>query len=76
MKIIVEIDGIRHRLVHGRNKKSPCYDCSLERVCSKYIGSPCLRAGDYFKLDKEKFVTIETEEFYNNQLEPISGRDI
>lgn len=55
MKVILEIDGIRHRLVHGRNKKGDCYNyCSLERVCSKYIGSPCLRACDYFKLEKEK----------------------
>lgn len=54
MKAIVEIDGIRHRLVHGRDKTSLCYRCSLERVCSKYIGSPCLRGGDYFKLEKEK----------------------
>lgn len=54
-KVILEIDGIRHRLVHGRNKKGDCYNyCSLERVCSKYIGSPCLRAGEYFKLEKEK----------------------
>lgn len=53
-KVIVEIDGIRHRLVHGRDKTSPCYRCSLEHVCSKYIGSPCLRGGDYFKLEKEK----------------------
>ena len=28
-KVIVEIDGIRHRLVHGRDKTSPCYRCSL-----------------------------------------------
>ncbi len=58
-KVIVEIDGIRHRKVNGRMPKTPierCQKCSLIEVCCEKIGSPCLRDKyDYFVLEKSNY---------------------
>lgn len=54
MKIIVEIDGKRHRLVKSRKGGNLCEICSIEMYCTKNIGSPCLDSGDYFKHEKTK----------------------
>lgn len=50
-KIIVEIDGIRHKMV--RNKvKDPCRACSLNKFCTNNVGSPCIGKNDHFILEK------------------------
>lgn len=47
-KVIIEINGVRHRLVRGRYVKDYCEKCSLEKECASIIGSPCLHVFDYF----------------------------
>lgn len=52
MKVIVEIDGVRHKMV--KNKvKDPCNACSLSKLCANKIGSPCLGGNDHFILDSK-----------------------
>lgn len=52
MKVIVEIDGVRHKMV--KNKvKDPCNACSLSKLCTKKIGSPCLGGNDHFILESK-----------------------
>lgn len=53
MKIIVEINGERHRHVKSRKVQDLCAICSIEKYCSKNIGSPCLTEY-YFKREKTK----------------------
>lgn len=53
-KVIVEIDGIRHRMFRGRNNVDPCSKCSLEKHCTKIVGSPCLSPYDCFKKEEEQ----------------------
>jgi len=52
-KVIVEINGVRHYMIRGRNNADPCFKCSLEKYCNKIIGSPCLSLFDYFKKVEE-----------------------
>lgn len=52
-KVIIEINGVRHYMVRGRNNVDPCSKCSLEKHCTKIIGSPCLSPYDYFKKVEE-----------------------
>ncbi len=52
-KVIVEINGVRHRMIRGRNNVDPCSKCSLEKYCTKIVGSPCLGSYDYFKKVEE-----------------------
>ena len=50
-KIILEIDGVRHKMV--RNKvKDPCRACSLNKFCTYDVGSPCIGENDHFILEK------------------------
>ena len=53
-KIIVEIDGERHRMVIGKKYYDPktCEKCSLYKndACGEIIGQPCLQGNEYFKL--------------------------
>ncbi len=52
-KVVVEIDGVRHRMVKGRTPRDCCQKCSLRKACCKKIGSPCLGDKyDYFVLEK------------------------
>ena len=55
-KIIVEIDGERHRMVSGRAGRigNICSKCSLVDLCSEEIGSPCLDSRDYFVKEKKQ----------------------
>lgn len=39
MKVIIEIDGIRHRLIENKEKIS-CSQCSLENFCSRLCQEP------------------------------------
>ena len=53
-KVIVEIDGQRHKLSKITKKGvNPCEKCSIEVYCGKVIGSPCLQANEHFVLEKE-----------------------
>ena len=61
MSTIIEIDGIRHRLVEDEDKGSNCSDCSLESVCPKTKGihlavnALCVILDDYdhhFEIEK------------------------
>ena len=53
-KVILEIDGIRHRMVRGRKNAEPCSKCSLEKQCTNIVGSPCLSLYEYFKKEEEQ----------------------
>ena len=55
-KIIVEIDGERHRMVRGEAKRfgDMCSKCSLADLCSEEIGSPCMHSWDYFVKEKKE----------------------
>ena len=56
-KIVCEINGERHRHVRGVKTKeanSNCFKCSLQRYCTKIIGSPCISNYDYFVKEKKK----------------------
>ena len=56
-KIVIEINGERHRLVRGRKTKktsSICAKCSLQRYCTKIIGSVCNDNYDYFVKEKNE----------------------
>lgn len=52
MKVIVEIDGVRHKMVNNR-VPDVCGACSLFKICSSKIGSPCLNRDDHFVLENE-----------------------
>jgi hypothetical protein len=39
MKVIIEVDGIRHRLVENKQHIS-CSQCSLEKYCSRLCQEP------------------------------------
>ena len=54
MKVILEIDGTRYRLVRGRKPIGTCDKCSVVDFCNKFIGSPCLNCYNYFVKEKEK----------------------
>jgi hypothetical protein len=32
-KVILEIDGVRHKLINGKETSNPCSKCSLEHMC-------------------------------------------
>ena len=51
-KVIVEINGTRHRMVRGRDSIGCCAKCSIEKQCTKVIGSPCLGAYNFFKAEE------------------------
>lgn len=53
-KVVIEIDGIRHRPVSSRKIKNACSVCSLAKFCPDIIGSPCCSVINYFKLEKSK----------------------
>lgn len=55
MNIVIEIDGVRHKLV--RSKKNVCIRCSLYDICQKWERGchawALSGSGDYrFKLEK------------------------
>ena len=54
-KIIVEIDGERHRLVKGRKSYtgSVCVKCSLFSACGEIIDAPC-EGNVYFVKEKKE----------------------
>lgn len=51
-KVIVEINGVRHKMVHSR-VKDVCHACSLNKLCANKIGSPCLNRDDHFVLESK-----------------------
>ena len=51
-RVIVEIDGIRHKMVSAQSSmKEPCLICSLRKECTSIMGSPC-NTDKIFKLEK------------------------
>ena len=52
MKVIVEINGVRHKMVHNR-VNDVCDECSLIEFCTRKIGSPCLNRDDHFILESK-----------------------
>ena len=32
-KVIIEIDGVRHKLIRGKVSSDVCYKCSIRDVC-------------------------------------------
>ena len=50
-KIIVEIDGVRHRMIKSKEKYT-CKVCSLNKFCANNIGCPCTGKNDLFILEK------------------------
>lgn len=54
MKVIVEIDGVRHKMAKNNvnNVKDTCNLCSLSKLCNNKIGCPCRGALDYFILER------------------------
>lgn len=53
MKVIVEINGVRHKMVNSR-VKDVCSACSLNELCSNKIGSPCYNRYEHFVLESKK----------------------
>ena len=54
-KIIIEIDGKRHRMVRGKVSGDMCSKCSLANgLCTKVMDPPCLNSLDYFVKEKEQ----------------------
>lgn len=51
--VIVEIDGIRHKLVKTKCS-DVCGTCSIEGACTNIIGSPCLGVKEHFILERKK----------------------
>ena len=51
MKVIVEIDGVRHKMVRTK-ATDPCSACSIEKICGYKIGSPCYSFNEHFILEK------------------------
>lgn len=58
MKVILEIDGTRYRLVRGRKPIGTCDKCSVVDFCNKFIGSPCLNCYNYFVKEKGKEIEL------------------
>lgn len=51
-KVIVEIDGIRHKMVSAKSSvEEPCIICSLRKECTSIMGSPC-HINMIFQLEK------------------------
>lgn len=53
MKVIVEIDGVRHKMVRTRKRSDTCVNCSLEKVCTYVVDSACLSGYYRFRKCKE-----------------------
>ena len=50
-KIIIEVDGVRHKMV--RTKTPNCHNCSLSKVCNNTDWYPCKGSNTQFKLCKK-----------------------
>lgn len=52
-KVIIEIDGVRHKLIKGRAKNKTgvefCEKCSIRKMCTKIIDGPCIDLNAYFR---------------------------
>ena len=57
-QVIIEIDGVRHKLVKT-NSFLCCYDCSILKECTKFIGDHC-------PCDHQHFEKVE--QLYNNNM--------
>lgn len=57
-KIVVEIDGVRHRLVEGDTTQS-CDHCSIRNVCDSVYSVLC----DYPDYDKARSRFLEEKDF-------------
>jgi len=57
-KIIVEIDGVRHKMVETAIGGDLCKKCSITNECKNLIGIPCVGVRTYFKKETKKGVTI------------------
>ena len=53
--VIVEINGIRHKLIKSKAKK-PCYTCSMNEYCNGIFASIFVRMCSTLKGNKGKFI--------------------
>lgn len=51
-KVVVEIDGVRHQLMHGRTSRDCLKHCSLYNDCCVEIDPPCIEETDSFVLEE------------------------
>jgi len=55
-KVIVEINGIRHKMVKSRVGGDLCKRCSLFSECNNTISNPCIGVNTYFMRDKSSTI--------------------
>jgi hypothetical protein len=51
--VIVEIDGIRHKLVKTKCS-DVCETCSIQGACNVVISTPCMKMKEHFILERRK----------------------
>lgn len=59
-KIVVEIDGVRHRMVNSRLGGNLCDKCSISNECGKIIDTPCFGVRSYFKKEKQQPLIVKS----------------
>lgn len=52
--VIVEINGVRHKLVKTRCSGNVCSQCSLEGFCPDIIATPCVGMNTRFMKERKK----------------------
>jgi hypothetical protein len=50
-KIVLEINGVRHKLIKSRTKSGidVCEKCSICKECKKTVDGACLNLNEYFR---------------------------
>jgi len=52
-KVILEIDGVRHRLVSSKLGGDLCEKCSIKDYCGDTLGNPCMGMNSYFRKESK-----------------------
>lgn len=55
LNIVIEINGVRHKLFRGKRPKDGtfvCDKCSIKKLCRKCIGICCVGIYSYFKKEE------------------------
>lgn len=55
-KVVIEIDGVRHKLVSDKTVGDVCSQCSLAKLCNHLTIMLCetLKKDTHFEIEKEK----------------------
>lgn len=51
--MVVEINGVRHRLAKARSNESTCAICSISKYCP-IMGNRCFGKNEYYKLETKR----------------------